>query len=99
MGEETKKPNLPYGITRRRLRNRLFKIRFRRDDGADDLKEHIESQFTFGQRWDTFTFTWDMSPNAADPFKVISEDDWEAEGGRYDHVTGGKMPSAFTHQK
>jgi len=97
MGEETKKPNLPYKLNRRGVRYRLFMIRFRKDDGSrDDLKNHIESQFTFGQKWETFTFAWDVSPN--DPFKVITEDQWEEEGGKYDRVTGGKHPSAFTHQ-
>jgi len=96
MGEETKKPNLPYGKPRRRVRNLLFKIRFGKFIGTSDLKEHIESQFKFGMNWSTFTFAWDVSPK--DPFKVITEDEWEAEGGKYDHITGSKNPPAFTHQ-
>ena len=97
MGKETKKPNLPYGADRRRIRHRLFMIRFGKDDGSqDDLKKHIESQFRFGMNWPTFTFAWDVSP--IDPLKVITEEEWEKEGGRHDHVTGSKNPSAFTHQ-
>ena len=99
MGDENKKPNLPYGLPRRKLRNRLFKIRFGRDKSGDDLKRHIESQFGFGQNWPTFTFTWDISPNPDNPFKVISEDDWEVEGGKYDPITHSRMPSAFTKQE
>lgn len=98
MGKETQKPDLPYGLNRRKIRHRLFMIKFGKDDGRkDDLKSHIQSQFRFGQKWETFTFTWDVAPN--DPLKVIAEDEWEKEGGKYDHITGSRMPSAFTRQE
>ena len=66
-------------------------------NGMEDLKKHMESQFKFGINWTTFTFAWDVSPK--DPFKLITEDQWISEGGKFDPVTGAHMPTAFTRQK
>lgn len=98
MADEIKNlpPTTPVREQRRKIRFRLFRIRDGNDPVNDDLKEHIQSQFQFGMTWNTFTFTWDVSP--VDPLRVITEDAWDEEGGGYDVQTGIKSPPAFTHQ-
>ena len=81
---------------RKNIRYRIFRIREGNDPVQDDLKMFIESQFQFGMSWKTFSYVWDVSPT--DPLKVITEDQWDEEGGGYDVMTGIKSPSAFTHQ-
>lgn len=89
-------PTLPVFLSRRLIRNRLYKIRLGTDDGTDDLKSVIEAQFKTGMTWYTFTFNWDISPTNF--FKVITAKEWIAEGGRFDAVTGRHYPPAFTKQ-
>lgn len=89
-------PNLPAFLTRRHVRNRLYRIRLGSDDGIDDLKTFIEKQFKPGMTWHTFTFNWDVSPTNF--FKVITPDEWGAENGQFDAVTGRHYPPAFTKQ-
>lgn len=90
-------PSLPVFLSRRLLRNRLYKIRIGSDDIKDGLKSFIEAQFKPGMTWHTFTFNWDISPSNF--FKVITVDEWEAEGGKFDMVTGRHYPPAFTKQQ
>jgi hypothetical protein len=95
--------NLPLNKQRKVIRRSLFGIRDAVMKGKlipekqMDLKEYIESQFEFGMNWSNFTFIWDVS--ARDFLKVIKEDQWEEEGGRYDGITGMNYPSSFTHQR
>ena len=93
----TKVLNLPENKDRRKIRHRLFLIRMDKDTIDDDLRLHMESQFTSKMGWKNFTFEWDVSPK--DPLKVITPEEWTREGGGMDLLTGKMYPPAFTGQR
>jgi len=93
---------------RRRIRNRLFRIRQGRKEFDNGLKKMIESQFEPDMNWKTYTFNWDVAP--IDPLKIISPFEWESNGGTFEDVMvqgdDGVIrkqricsPTAFTHQE
>jgi arginine/lysine/ornithine decarboxylase len=86
-------------LQRRHIRNKLFRIRDNRSEDIEDidnLKEYIEAQFDVNQKWEGFTFDWDVGVH--DPFKVITIDEWVKNGGKFDEM-GRRTPPAFTNQK
>jgi len=93
---------------RRKLRNRLHRIRQGRTEFDLGLKKLIEAQFAPNMSWATFTFSWDISPK--DPLEVVNTFQWEAHGGKYenrqvmcdDGIVRSQMfcePTAFTQQE
>ena len=96
-------------LHRRRIRNRIFRIR--RGDMSHDngLVKLLESQFSPDMSLDTFTFNWDVAPD--DPLKVITVFEWKEHGGDFETmmvqdpkdglVKPQKMcrPTGFTQQE
>jgi hypothetical protein len=93
---------------RRVIRNRIFRIRAGNDEYDKGLKSFLQKQLTPDMSFDTFTFTWDVSPR--EPLKVISPYEWISEGGTFEivNVQGDDGiirqqkicdPTAFTKQE
>jgi len=85
-------------LQRRHIRYKLFRLRDNTYEGDDGhiLKEFIEKQFKSNHNWNGFTFDWDVG--VIDPLKVITIDQWMANGGKFDEL-GRRSPPAFTNQE
>lgn len=94
-------------LSRHDIRNMLFKLRDRRifpeeEALANSIFDIFQKQFKPGMGLAGFTFTWDIGVD--DPFRLITEDEWEDAGGKYDGELARrnvklKRPAAFTKQK
>ena len=93
---------------RRKIRNRLFRIRQGNEDFDRGLRAFMEEQMTPDMSFEKFTFSWDVSPS--NPLKVISVFEWVDEGGTFETLNvlcdDGIMrpqkmcdPTAFTKQE
>ena len=89
---------------RKKMRRHMFKIIKRMKHEIElshellAIKAIIDPQLDANRQinWATFTFYWDVSP--ADHTKIITKNQFFAEGGDIDEL-GSMRPAAFTEQE